>query len=114
MTKQSTFSVGATFDAELYEPFEMGVVQWIRRFGDGDRPQLASGFWHITPEQAPEPFDLVSEGDETIHILEGRLRVEVDGGQVHELGAGSVASFNKGIHSRWTVLEPTVEFFVYS
>lgn len=31
-----------------------------------------------------------------------------------ELTAGSMASLSKGAMTRWTILEPTIEFFVYS
>ena len=51
--------------------------------------------------------------DPVTHI-EGHLRIEVEGGDVHELTAGGAASFNKGARTRWAVLAPTVEFFVYS
>ncbi|TFD11685.1 DUF861 domain-containing protein [Cryobacterium sp. TMT1-2-2] len=114
MTEQTSFSTSGTLNPDGYEPFELGVVQWIRKFDVGDRPGLACGFWHVTPDDAPEAFDLVSEADESIHIVSGRLRIEELGGEVHDLGPGSAASFNKGTPTRWTVLEPTIEFFVYS
>ena len=117
MTTSSTsieFTVHDDFDPAKYEPFELGRVQWVRKFGDGDRPALSAGFWHVTPEEAPEPFDLLIEADETINILEGHLRIEIIGGETFELKAGSAASFNKGARTRWTVLETTREFFVYS
>lgn len=114
MTPDSTFSVGDVFDPAKYEPFELGQVQWIRRPGEGDRADLSCGFWHVTPEEAPEPFDLPFHQDETVHIVEGHIRVEVIGGATHELVPGTAVSFNKGIMTRWTVLKPTTEFFIYS
>jgi uncharacterized protein len=97
-----------------FEPFEVGQVQWLRRSGDGGNEALASGIWRVTPEDAPEPFDLPIEEDETVYIVSGRLRIEVIGGENFDLTAGSMASFSKGAKTRWTVVEPTVEFFVYS
>lgn len=114
MSEESTYSVGGVFDPSKYEPFELGQVQWIRRPGDGYREGLSCGFWHVTPEEAPEPFELSFHADETVHIIEGHIRVEVIGGQIHDLLPGTAVSFNKGIVSRWTVLKPTTEFFVYS
>ena len=108
------FTTSSVLDPNKNEPFELGRVQWVRRLGEGDRPALACGYWHVTPAEAPEPFDLVLHADETISILEGHLRIEVEGGETYDLTAGGAASFNKGARTRWTVLGPTVEFFVYS
>lgn len=101
-------------DDSKQEPFELGTVQWIRRPGEGDREGLSCGYWKVTPEQAPEPFDLVSHGDETIMLLEGAIRIEPVDGEPFTLTAGSSASFNDGSSSRWTILEPVLEWFVYS
>ncbi|GAA3315618.1 cupin domain-containing protein [Arthrobacter ramosus] len=113
-TSALEFTVHDAFDPEKYEPFELGQVQWVRRPGDGNRPALSAGFWHVTPEEAPEPFDLLIEADETIHIIEGHLRIDLEGGESFDLKPGSAASFNKGAQTRWTVVETTTEFFVYS
>lgn len=110
----TAFTVHDSFNALKFEPFELGKVQWVRRPGDGERPALSAGFWHVTTEEAPEPFDLLIHADETIHIIEGHLRIEVEGGQGFDLRPGSAASFNKGAKTRWTVVEDTTEFFVYS
>lgn len=104
----------AVADDTRHEPFAVGTVQWFRRPGDGDREALSSGIWKVTPAEAPEPFDLVSHGDETIYILEGAIRIEPENGDEFTLTPGASASFNDGSKSRWTILEPVVEFFVYS
>ncbi|MFI7494489.1 cupin domain-containing protein [Kocuria sp. M4R2S49] len=96
------------------EPFEVGTVRWLRKPGQGDREALSAGIWEVTPGQAPEAFDLPIHQDESIYIVSGHLRIEVQGGDTLELTAGSMASFNEGAMTRWQVLEPTVEFFVYS
>ncbi len=110
----SAFTTAANLDPTKNEPFELGQVQWVRRFGDGERAPLACGFWHVTPDEAPEPFDLLIEADETITILEGHLTIEIAEGETYDLTPGGAASFNKGAKTKWTVHEPTVEFFVYS
>ncbi|WP_324643323.1 cupin domain-containing protein [Pseudarthrobacter sp. LT1] len=114
MTTTPSFTTSASLDPGRNEPFELGQVQWVRRFGEGDRPGLACGYWHVNPAEAPEPFNLVMEADEAIHIIDGHLRIEVEGGGTYDLTAGGAASFNKGARTRWAVLAPTVEFFVYS
>ncbi|TAP41952.1 cupin domain-containing protein [Arthrobacter sp. S39] len=114
MSETAAFTTSSALDPNKNEPFELGQVQWIRRFGEGGRPALACGYWHVTPVEAPEPFDLLIDADETISIVEGHLRIEVEGGDTYDLTAGGAASFNKGARTRWEVLAPTVEFFVYS
>lgn len=104
----------AKHDSTATEPFEIGSVQWLRRPGDNGNEALSAGIWHITPDEAPEPFDLPIGEDETIYIISGHLRIEVDGGPTHEMTAGTMASLSQGAMTRWTILEPTVEFFVYS
>lgn len=114
MSDPVAFTTSSAFNPEKFEPFELGHVQWVRRFAEGNRPALACGYWRVTPDEAPEHFDLVMEADETISIVEGHLRIEVEGGDTYDLTPGGAASFNKGARTRWAVLEPTVEFFVYS
>lgn len=114
MSEPTAFTTSSAFDPNKNEPFELGRVQWVRRPGEGDRPALSSGYWHVTPADAPEPFDLLIDADETISIIDGHLRIEVEGGDTYDLTAGGAASFNKGARTRWAVLAPTVEFFVYS
>ncbi|WP_284976204.1 cupin domain-containing protein [Arthrobacter sp. efr-133-TYG-104] len=104
----------AHLDQTGFDPFELGSVQWLRRPGDDGNDSLSSGIWKVTPEQAPEPFDLPIDQDETIYIISGHLRIDVTRGETFELTAGSMASLSKGAMTRWAVLEPTVEFFVYS
>jgi uncharacterized cupin superfamily protein len=101
-------------DSGAFEPFEVGQVRWLRRNGDGGNAALAAGIWTVSPEEAPEAFDLPITEDETIYIVSGHLRIEVIGGDSFDLTAGSMASFSQGAKTRWQVLEPTVEFFVYS
>jgi uncharacterized cupin superfamily protein len=104
----------AHHDATAVEPFELGTVQWLRRPGDNGNEALAAGLWHVSPDEAPEPFDLPIEQNETIYIVSGHLRIEVKDGPTHDLTAGSMASLSAGAMTRWSILEPTVEFFVYS
>ena len=74
-----------------------------------------AGFWRVPAGEVPGPFDYESELDETIHVLEGALTIEVDGGPTLELRAGDLASFEKGTKTRWTLREvPFREVFVLS
>ena len=104
----------AQHDPAAFEPFELGTVQWLRRPGDNGNEELSAGIWQVSPEEAPEPFDLPIGEDETVYIVSGHLRIEVQDGDTLDLTAGSMASLSQGAMTRWTVLEPTIEFFVYS
>jgi uncharacterized protein len=104
----------ATPDPALREPFEVGQVQWLRKPGDGDREGLMAGFWHVTPEEMPAGTAHEFPFDETIYVVEGAMRIEVDGGEAIELAEGDSASFNKGTKVAWTIHRPVTEFFVYS
>ncbi|MGU3643406.1 cupin domain-containing protein [Microbacterium sp. C23T] len=108
------FTIAGTIDRTAAEPFQVGVVQWVRRPGEGGREQLSAGYWFVSPDETPGPMLVVGHADETVHIVEGRVRIEPEGGEAIELTAGGSASLNKGVPATWTVLEPTVEFFVYS
>lgn len=108
------YARSAGIDRESAEPFEVGTVQWVRRPGEGDREQLAAGYWFVSPAEAPAPMVVTAHADETVHIVEGHVTIDVGGGPVLELRAGSSASLNRGTLATWTVRAPTVEFFVYS
>jgi uncharacterized cupin superfamily protein len=51
---------------------------------------------------------------ETIHILEGTVRIEISGGPTLELAAGDMASLPAGIDTMWHVTTPFKEFWVLS
>jgi uncharacterized cupin superfamily protein len=51
---------------------------------------------------------------ETIHILEGAVRIEIAGGPALELKAGDLASLPAGIDTTWHVTTPFKEFWVLS
>jgi hypothetical protein len=80
-------------------------VHWLRPEGHGS--QVAGVF-----RCDPAVFRYAWEVDETIHVLEGRVRIEVDGGATLELGVGDIASFSAGDRGAWHVLDPFCELFV--
>lgn len=95
-------------DTAQFEPFEAGVVSYLRQ------DEVIAGIWVCSPEEQPGIYEAVFAMDETVLILEGKVRVEIVDGPTFELGKGDSASFVKGTTGRWKVLEKVTEFFVYS
>lgn len=100
-------------DRSQAEPFEAGVVQWIVRPGEGESEAFSSGFWFVDQEAVPEPTVVTGHAHEVVYIVEGHIRVQLEGEEPVDLTAGSTSFFPKGVPVTWTVLAPTVEFFVY-
>jgi uncharacterized cupin superfamily protein len=60
----------------------------------------------------PEPIQYTTPGRETILVLEGAARIEIEGGPTLEVTAGSLASIPKGAKTTWHVTTPFKEFWV--
>lgn len=63
--------------------------------------RIVRGIWHCTPGR----FRWVFSYDETLVVESGRATVELDTGDVVELGPGVIAFFGRGHESTWTVHE---------
>lgn len=104
-------------DANDWEPMELagetvGEVHSFRS-DDGERPYDA-GLWRVLGE-LPAPFAYDFEQNETIHVLEGVVVIDVDGGPVLELSEGDIASFAAGSRAVWRIARtPFKELFVLS
>lgn len=61
----------------------------------------------------PSTFAVNLSWYETVHVIEGKAIVEVDGSVV-ELGPGDATTFFPGRIARWTIIERITEFFVMS
>ena len=94
-------------DEDVLEGEPNARVHWVRPEGHGS--QMA-GVYRCDPAK----FRYAWAADETIHVLEGSVRIEVEGGETLELGGGDIASFRAGDRGVWHVLEPFCEVFVLS
>jgi uncharacterized cupin superfamily protein len=97
-----------------YEPFvhegeTLGEVHWLRVESGGDGV-LYAGLWTHGPGEIPYVFP----GDETLHVLEGEVSIDVEGGESVTLKPGDIASFTKGQSSTWHITQPFKKFFVIS
>ena len=59
-----------------------------------------------------EPITWTLPARETILILEGAARIEIDEGSVLELTAGDIASLPAGARTTWHLTTPFKEFWV--
>ncbi|MEO8328667.1 MAG: cupin domain-containing protein [Candidatus Nanopelagicales bacterium] len=84
--------------SEMHELMHVdGVWAGLTRFSEVNGPQT----W--TPPNR-----------ETIHVLEGSVRIEIADGQTLELGPGDIASLPAGIEEVWHITAPFKEFWVLS
>jgi uncharacterized cupin superfamily protein len=104
--------VGESMPSE-FEPYEAGRVFWLRKDSIEGRGVWA-GIWEVRPDELEAGAMHESTHDESFHILEGSVRIEIVDGPTLELGPGSIASLRRGTRARWTVLAPLREFFVYA
>jgi uncharacterized cupin superfamily protein len=82
--------------SEMHELVHVdGVWAGLTRFSTVDGPTR----W--TPPQR-----------ETIHVLEGEVRIEVAGGPTLELKAGDLASLPAGLNTTWHITPPFKELWV--
>lgn len=83
-------------------------VHWIRRERSG-LGMLQTGLFIAQPSVCRWVF----EGDETIYVIEGEVRIDfVESGESVELVAGDIGTFRKGVDAIWTFKKPFKEFFV--
>lgn len=108
-------------EAEWWEPFDLGdgrilgEVHWLRSEDDGTGSFVHSGVWRVNATEPPEPFSYEMSMNETIHVLDGEVHLQVEGGLVLVIREGDVASFRRGLVTTWTIVRtPFKEFFVLS
>jgi uncharacterized cupin superfamily protein len=74
-----------------------------------------AGLWRADPDDAPGPApDVEIPLRETVLVLEGQVRVRVDGRPPLELTVGDFASFPKGALIGWDPSHDCKVFWVYS
>ena len=73
------------------------------------------GLWRADADDPPGPADDVEIPlRETVLVLEGSVRVGIDGREPLELTSGDIASFPKGARIAWNASRDCKVFWVYS
>ena len=81
-------------EAESWEPFDLGdgrilgEVHWLRSEDDGTGSFLHSGVWRVNAAEPPEPFSYEMSMNETIHVLDGEVHIQVEGGDMLVIRGG--------------------------
>jgi uncharacterized cupin superfamily protein len=97
----------SSVSAEAWEPDpEVGGEMHVLCSGHGAESGL-SRFAEATP-----PVRWTLPGRETLLVLEGAARIEIDDGPVLELTAGDIASLPAGARTTWYLTTPFREFWV--
>ncbi|HEY7195616.1 MAG TPA: cupin domain-containing protein [Gaiellaceae bacterium] len=72
------------------------------------------GLWRPDPDTTGPYADLELPARETIVVLEGSVKVEIEGGPTLDLGVGDMASMPKGAITTWHPSADFREVWVYS
>ncbi|MFA5605766.1 MAG: cupin domain-containing protein [Leucobacter sp.] len=97
----------ARYSIEEQRDWAVGSMQFLR---GGESP--SSGYWTVSPDDAPGPFREEFRIDETLIVVSGMLGVADDEGHEVTLSAGDSAFFDGGTSATLTVLAPLVTFWV--
>lgn len=65
-------------------------------------------------EKEPSRFDWYYASEESCYLLEGKVRVEPEGGEVVEFGAGDFVVFPKGLQCVWDISEKVKKHYNFS
>jgi len=99
------------FEPDVIDGEPLGEVHLLRSEGSHGNPHEAC-LWRTA---APARYEYLFEGDESFVVLEGSTTIElVETGELIELKAGDIASFDKGTRSVWSFTEPFKKFTVIS
>jgi uncharacterized protein len=98
-------------DSDQFEPDDDpgGLTHWL--FEEGE---AMAGLWKPDPGPSRVYAGHVLPARETIVVLSGSVRIEIEGGPTLDLSAGDVVSMPKGAVTTWQPSPEFREVWVYS
>jgi uncharacterized cupin superfamily protein len=72
---------------------------------------VLAGMTRILSVDGPVPW--TPEQRETVHVLEGSVRIEFEGRPAIDLGPGDIASFPAGVAMTWHITVPFKELWFF-
>jgi uncharacterized cupin superfamily protein len=96
------------FDSLDYKAIEGDPDLHFLALREQDSGVLFTGFVSAQPSK----FELFMPFNETICVLEGELRVELEDGSSADVGPGDSVALPKGTLVTWTIKSPLKEFAV--
>jgi uncharacterized cupin superfamily protein len=84
--------------------------EWSLTSEDSNGQKVISGIFEADPGTIRGPIDATV----TVYVLKGHVRIELDTGDVVELGVGDIAILPRGPVITWTFTESFRELFVMS
>jgi len=97
---------------ERFEPDpEVGGSVHVLREDDA----VQAGIWSAAvPDDEPSGEAFEFPHHETIYVLTGSVRIQIEDGPLLELEPGDMASFRKGVRSVWYPSADFSEFWIYA
>jgi uncharacterized cupin superfamily protein len=74
--------------------------------------EMQAGLWRPVAGVTPDPVSWVLPARESILVLEGRGRIEIEGSATIDLTPGTMASLPKGAETTWHITPDFMEFWV--
>lgn len=100
-------------DKAEWQPWQAGMAKYLVTPEVPGRGTEA-GLWKGTPADMPPGTRVRYRRDEFIFVIDGRVQIELETGEVQQLGPGEAAHFKAGETVIWTLLsESFEEFYVY-
>ncbi len=78
---------------------------------DGDELEKRDVFsWPIWEKEISR-FDWEYDSTEECYLLEGKVAVETENGEISEFGKGDFVTFPKGLSCKWDITEPVKKHY---